>query len=203
MVPLISVLSILIALPLVDLLVCALRALRAGNRPLHVWDRVIGQQSWVISRWRPRVFGLLLRQVNPYSRSLPGLQMVSIQRGKAIGELRETNSIRNPFRCVHAAALVLLGETVGGLAVFSELEHYPRVRAIVKQLSCEYQQKARGKLVASCEFQLPDDIRKQLEIGNGKNDRRQQTTVDCTVPIVDGKTGEQVACLTVNWTLSY
>jgi acyl-coenzyme A thioesterase PaaI-like protein len=198
MIPLIVAFAVL-ALPVLDLLICALRALRAGNRPLFIWNQVIGQQTWLISRFRPQVFGFLLGQVNPYSRSLHGFRMVSLQRGKAIGELRETKSVRNPFRSIHAAALVLLGETVGGLAIFSELEHYPQIRAIVKQLSCEYYQKSRGRVVASCEFQLPTEMKKLLETSSAK----QQQLIDCQVPIIDAKSGEKVALLTVRWALSF
>ncbi|KAG0001381.1 hypothetical protein BGZ80_006194, partial [Entomortierella chlamydospora] len=59
----------------------------------------------------------------------------------------EVKEIRNPFRCVHAAALVLFGETVGGLALFTRLGK--KDRAILTNISAEYIKVSRGHLTAT------------------------------------------------------
>lgn len=142
----------------------ALYAARNGHDPLAVWRYL--KKSFFLRPFHRWYFGLLLKNANPFSSAV-SMRVEELDRKEAAvpsadpgrqgycrASLWETQSIRNPFKSIHAAALVLFGETVGGLAVFSALK--PKSdRAIVKRLSIEYFKKSRGRITGDCTFTRP------------------------------------------------
>ena len=82
------------------------------------------------------------------------LNTLTAKECKAV--LYDTFYIRNPFNCVHAAALTNFGEaTMGLLAMrYGEENH---CRLIPTKLEIEFFKKAKGILVSDC--QLPVDLK--------------------------------------------
>ena len=171
-----------------------LYATRKGNDPLAIWE-YLGRLV-VVRHIRAAFFSFLLRNANPYSHSIP-FRLMRLERGLCEGTMKGVPSVRNPFQSVHAAALVLFGETVCGLAVFSVLKQKDSARrredatnsgsmdrAIVSGLSIVYHKKARGVLRAVCQVERP------------------QASGPWKVPVrLFDASGDEVALMTVDWTV--
>lgn len=76
------------------------------------------------------LFTRLLQLHNPFSRTLPSLQIQELHvdtkknQGICVAQMAyQWQRIGNPFSSVHAAALVLFAETISGLAVFTAAFH--------------------------------------------------------------------------------
>ena len=61
--------------------------------------------------------------------------------------MRDSYWVRNPFKCIHAAALVNLGEAATGLAMLAWMESN-NYKGIVTRLDAVYYKKARGVIRA-------------------------------------------------------
>ncbi|KAG0043717.1 hypothetical protein BGZ83_011085 [Gryganskiella cystojenkinii] len=140
------------------------------RNPLQVWDRIQGFEL-VPVRIRAWVFTMAIGFANPYSRSI-NYRITEVEKGKVCGVMKETKQISNPFRSVHAAALVTFGETVGALALFTLLGK--KDRAILTNINVEYVKVARGFLTAtafvsaealrkSCSSKLIQELEADLE----------------------------------------
>ncbi|KAI8603988.1 hypothetical protein EDD21DRAFT_441522 [Dissophora ornata] len=121
------------------------KRLSALRDPLSVWYVVHGLDLLPI-RMRSWIYSTVVGFANPYSRSI-NFRITEVEKGKVCGAMKETKSVSNPFRSVHAGALVTFGETVGGLAVFTYLGK--KDRAILTNINAEYIKVARGCLTAS------------------------------------------------------
>ncbi|KAG0318034.1 hypothetical protein BGZ99_005915 [Dissophora globulifera] len=121
------------------------KKLGALRDPLQVWD-ALNNVGLLPIRMRGWIFSTVVGIANPYSRSI-NFRITELRKGKACGVMKETKKISNPFRCVHAAALITFGETVGGLAVFTLLGK--KDRAILTSINAQYIKVARGLLTAS------------------------------------------------------
>jgi len=152
----------LIAPFLMQVIRCMLYASKHGQDPVAVWNFIHGNVLLrVVPSLPARIFNSLLGQVNPFSRSISmRITSISRQESNAVGRqgvcratMWDRPSSRNPFRSIHAAALILFGETVCGVAVLSSLKRGER--AIVKRLSGQYHKKSRGTLTAECTFTRP------------------------------------------------
>lgn len=100
------------------------------------------------------LFSRLLGLVVPYTGSIGGV-VTRLEPGHCRVTLKDRRKVRNHLRSVHAIALCNMGEMVTGLALMNSLPD--NTRGILKGLSVEYLKKARGKLTASCQCEVPTD----------------------------------------------
>ena len=120
-----------------------------------------------------RLFSLALGRIAPYSGSI-GALVEEIRPGYARVSLRDRRRVRNHLRSVHAIALINLGEIATGLAVLSSIS--ADMRGIVLGIEAEYIKKARGRLTAEAEFELPElardntpcEVRAELKDASGE-----------------------------------
>ena len=118
-----------------------------GDRILKIWRRLS-----VFPGGR-HVFSFGLGRFAPYTGSI-GALVKDLRPGYAQVELRDRRKVRNHLNCIHAIALMNLGEVTTGLALMSGLR--VGVRGIITGLSIEYFKKARGRLVSVAETVQPD-----------------------------------------------
>lgn len=116
----------------------------------------------------------------PYSNSI-GARVVELRPGFAKVALRDKRRVRNHLQCVHAVALVNLGEFVSGLAMYASL---PRdVRGIVVDIHAHYVKKARGDLIATSQCVLPV-IDQPIDFTLHAEIRDQQGDIVATVAVI-------------------
>lgn len=128
------------------------------------------------------LFSKVLGWVVPYTGTM-GATVLALRPGYARVELKECRRVRNHLRSVHAIALINLGELSSALAMFSAL---PKgVRGIVRQMSVEFDKKARGRLTTESRVEMPQNFDEMLLV---------------TARIFD-ESGEQVAEIKVYWQL--
>ncbi|CAG8452293.1 7246_t:CDS:2 [Ambispora gerdemannii] len=127
--------------------------------PIHVWKTLARAR-----RLRPIAFSFLLRYAIPYTSGIH-FRVTTLDKGLCSAILKEEKRIHNPFNSIHAAALCTFGETIGGLAVFSQLSK--KDRAIITRINCEYFKKARGPITATCNFNpgfMSGKVEKESEV---------------------------------------
>ncbi|KAF9109742.1 hypothetical protein BGX27_007254 [Mortierella sp. AM989] len=141
----VGVVSALVLVPLVVKAFAFTKKISSSKDPLAVWNALQGVKFMPnqMSSW---LFYIAIGIANPYSRSI-NYRIKELEKGKVVGTMQEERKVRNPFRCVHAAALVLFGETVGGLALFTHLGK--KDRAILTNINAEYIKVSRGLLTAT------------------------------------------------------
>ncbi|KAI8341953.1 hypothetical protein BC941DRAFT_510038 [Chlamydoabsidia padenii] len=126
-------------------------SVRNERQPLLVWEK-LGKP--IIKPLRPRVFAFLLGYSDPYAKSID-MHVSTLSRGFCTAIMRDRHKNRNPFRSIHATALATFAETVGGLALMTNLK--PKDRVILGSINVKYVKKARGLLTASSDYTLPTD----------------------------------------------
>lgn len=143
-----------------------------GEKMLSRWQRLSALPG---GRW---LFSFMLGRFAPYTGSI-GAEVKDIRPGYAKVELRDRRKVRNHLNCIHAIALMNLGEVTTGLALLSGLR--PGVRGIITGLSIEYFKKARGRLVSVAEATQPEvsgDI--EHEVHADIKDQNGEVVARCT-----------------------
>ncbi len=133
-----------------------------------------------------RLFSFVLGWIAPYSGSIKAL-VEEIKPGYARVNLKDRRKVRNHLRSIHAIALINLGEIATGLAVLSTLSE--NMRGIVLNINAEYVKKARGKLTAIAEFQLPQPL-------------LDNTSCEVVAELKD-QSGETVSRVRATWLIGY
>ena len=121
-----------------------------------------------------RLFSAMIGKMAPYTGSI-GAVVEELRPGYARVILHDRRKVRNHLDCVHAVALINLGEVTTGLACMSGM---PRdARGILKGLSIEYHKKARGRLTAECHCEIPSTSERQQYQVEGQIRDREGTLV--------------------------
>lgn len=120
--------------------------LRDPTRVLDMW------KSLSAKTFGKQLFARAISLAVPYTGSISPL-VLELEAGRAKVQMRDRWGVRNHLRCVHAVALMNLGEAVTGLAVMSLLP--PGARGIVRELAMEYVKKARGTITGEAQVQVP------------------------------------------------
>lgn len=150
-----------------------------GETLRKAWDRLSPLPG---GRW---LFSKVVGWTAPYTGSI-GARVLELEPGFVRVQLKDRRSVRNHLNCVHAIALVNLGEVTSGLAMLTAL---PKgVRGIVTGLSIEYIKKARGTLVAESRVSPPENITETMDFE--------------IVADIKNKDGEVVSKAHVTWRLS-
>ena len=112
-------------------------------------------QSWALLSPHPfgkLAFSKLISLKVPYSGAM-GAEVQELGDGHAVLTLRDRRAVRNHLNCIHAIALMNLGELCTGLATFHKLDGY--ARGIVTELRIQYFKKSRGTITARCDLAIP------------------------------------------------
>ncbi len=122
---------------------------------VHAAQTMTIAQSWALLSPLPLgklAFSKLIAVKVPYSGAM-GADVVELADGHAVLTLRDRRSVRNHLNCIHAIALMNLGELCTGLATFHKLDGF--ARGIVTELRIQYFKKSRGTITARCDLQVP------------------------------------------------
>ena len=133
-----------------------------------------------------KIFSLGLGWIAPYSSSI-GALVEEIKPGYARVVMKDRRRVRNHLHSVHAIALLNLGEIATGLAVLSTIS--ANMRGIVLSINADYLKKARGKLIATAEFKLPESV-------------TDGTACEVEAQLKD-QTGEIVTLVRATWLIGY
>ena len=122
-----------------------IESLRDPTRILDLW------KSLSAKTFGKQLFARAIALAVPYTGSVAPL-VLELEPGRAKVQ-SDRWGVRNHLRCVHAVALMNLGEAVTGLAVISLLP--PGARGIVTELGMEYLKKARGTITGDAQVEIP------------------------------------------------
>lgn len=125
------------------------------------------QQAWQQCQQANDIekFNQLITQLTPYSGTV-NPKVIQLEPGFCQLSIEETHALHNPFNSVHAVALINAAELASGLAILAGLPE--NTRCIISELSAKYYKKARGKLIAQCRCDIPDNNQEQQIILNSK-----------------------------------
>ncbi|KAI8097858.1 uncharacterized protein B0P05DRAFT_94591 [Gilbertella persicaria] len=133
-------------------IVYILITLKDGRHPLVIWEK-LGKP--VVKIFRPWTFARLLNNSDPYASSID-MRVSTFSRGFCTAIMRDHHSTHHTQKGIHPTALATFAETIGGLALLSNLRK--KDKAILTSIKMEYKKKARGLLTASSDYTLPSDL---------------------------------------------
>lgn len=146
-----------------------------GERILSTWAKCYRLPA---GKW---IFSKILAFTIPYTGSI-GAQVDYLVPGHSRVHLTDRRRVRNHLNSVHAIALANLAELSTGLAVLSGMP--TDYNGILVGLNVEYSKKARGKLIAECQCEVP------------KFDERTEVPVITTIT---DTAGDVVTTATARW----
>ncbi|MFT5206430.1 MAG: hypothetical protein ACI9CF_000168 [Candidatus Omnitrophota bacterium] len=111
-----------------------------------------GWNKWNKRPWGRQLFSLNLGCRIPYTGSIQAM-ILEMRSGYARIQMQDRKSIRNHLDCIHAIALTNLGELATGMALQMGLPESHR--CIATHIDIDFLAKARGALIAECDFELP------------------------------------------------
>lgn len=125
------------------------KAAGPGARLRRAWLSLSGLPG---GKW---LFSRMVDWMAPYTGSIRA-SVEELSGGYCRVSLKERRALRNPFRSVHAVAMMNLAEEASGLATLYALPD--GVRGIITGLAMQYHKKARGKITAVCDTQPPEEV---------------------------------------------
>jgi acyl-coenzyme A thioesterase PaaI-like protein len=127
------------------------------------------------------IMGRLVGRMAPYTGTIRP-EVVSLEPGYAKVRMADRPAVRNHLACVHAIALMNLGEATTGLAMMVSMPD--DARGIITNLSMDYLKKARGPITAECSCaQVSSSERREYDV----------------VADLKNEAGEVVARATAKW----
>ena len=149
------------------------------------WERLSGIPGG------KKLFSLAIGRMAPYSGTI-GAYVEELRPGYAKVSMRDRKKVRNHLNCVHAIALMNLGEIATGLATISGMPN--DTRSILSGLSMEYLKKARGTLTAECSIPtIESSERKEYEIVGEIKDSSGEVVARATAKWLVGPRAEKTA----------
>lgn len=113
-----------------------------------LWHRI--SSIPFIGKW---LFSFFLGFVSPYSSSVwPYVDDIS--EGFSQLTIRDRRALRNPFRCIHAIALLNAAECASGLCALYSIDGR-KDKAIVTRVQGEFLKKAKGSISAKARMDVP------------------------------------------------
>lgn len=158
-------------------------AIESGPEPGTILDQWARCTRLPAGRW---LFSILLGWRIPYSSTI-GARIEELRPGYARLVMADRRRVRNHLDSIHAVAQVNFGELATGLAVFSTTG--TGMRGILVDIRAEYLKKARGRLEASAEFRLPENL-------------DDNTPCEVAARIAD-RDGDTVSVVTATWLIGY
>ena len=98
------------------------------------------------------LFSKMIGHYAPYSGSI-NAQVEILNQEECQVTLQDKHKVRNHLNCIHAIALMNLGEIVTGLKVMYAIDGVGR--GIVTSLQMHYHKKSRGQITAICDAHIP------------------------------------------------
>jgi acyl-coenzyme A thioesterase PaaI-like protein len=161
------------------------------NAKLHFFFKMI--QEWfdylssipLIGKY---LFSTLLSFQSPYTGTI-SMNVLKLKPGSCTTTVREWWLLHNPFKSIHAAALLNMGEATGGLAILTLCEKTQK-RSIPTNINIEFHKKARGTITATSNVDL-----NAMNMVDGKG------VLDVLTIIIDSN-GDMVATVRAVWNVS-
>jgi acyl-coenzyme A thioesterase PaaI-like protein len=119
------------------------------------------RQLWGMLKRVPKggkLMGALVGRMAPYTGTIAP-EILELDLGRAKVQMRDRKAVRNHLNCIHAIALMNLGEVATGTAMLYSMPE--DARAIIVNLSMEYKKKARGTLIAEATCPVPSSSEKK------------------------------------------
>ena len=140
------------------------------------------------------LFSGLVGMYSPYQASVYPVVEDLTDDGLCVISMKDYPWVRNPFSCVHAAALTNLGEACGGIAAFSAFQKNKHLKGIPVKLTTTFIAKARGKITGKARVDL-SSINSECErelitnLYNSKNELVCTVAVTWRISVKSPKTG--------------